>query len=83
MKCFGEDNISLNWSTKLVFPNTKIDYRMTSAKLAKKGLLKVCPSIKATTTKNCQKIIKINFFRTLELTNGLQQSRKHLIKKKH
>lgn len=79
MKCFGEDTISLNWSSKLVFPNTKTDYRMTSTKLAKKELPNVCPSKK--TTKNCQKVIKINFFRTLELTKGLQQSRKHLIKK--
>lgn len=38
-----EDNISLNWSSKLVCLNIKIDYRMTSTKLAEKGPLKVSP----------------------------------------
>lgn len=43
------------------------------------GLPKICLSIKA--KKNLAKIVKINFFKTLQLTNSLQQSSEHSLKK--
>lgn len=48
----------------------KNSVRVISAKMPESGLPKICLSIKA--KKNLAKIVKINFFKALQLTNSLQ-----------
>lgn len=71
--------MNTNWSM-LYSLHDRIFGRMMSAKIAELGPYKILFPVKAMIKKSKN---RINFFRTLEINMGLQQSRKYLFKKKH